>query len=68
MAAVESSQNLQKHDRRFFLTSVKRSTGNVAVLREQYLREDLSCHSPWCRECPDTNGVCVHYSVYACTL
>lgn len=60
MAAVESSQNLQKHDRRFFLTSVKRSTGNVAVLREQYLREDLSCHSPWCRECPDTSSKCAY--------
>lgn len=54
---VSSSQKLCKQDRRFFLTSVKPSTGNISVLREQYLREDLSCHSPWCRVCPATSGM-----------
>ena len=56
-ACVENSQNLCKEDRRFFLTTIKHFTGSVAVLREQYLREDLSCRSPWCRVCAGSGGM-----------
>ena len=45
------TQYVQKNDRLFYLKGTRIGRKTVSVVREQYLRTDICCHSPLCKRC-----------------